>query len=489
MKGEILRMILKEIKSLYKKTGYHKKLMILFFIIIGTVVIEVMTIPYIEIQILDKYIPQSDIKGLVIFVAMYIAIFLLQCYMVLMHCDMRCILKRLMQKDLREKVFSNLQYVKAKFYDENNTGIILQLLQDDTSKAGELFPIVITEMFFMGLVRFTVYLFFLLFINVKLTLAILSLYIIGFIITLIVNRKTVEKINQIRKINMDIYSYINEGIQSFFTIKTLEIIEKRSKELQIKLEEFSKNNIKLEKIISIYQRVFELIISISTIIIIYFGGIEVLEGIMTYATVTLMIGYSSQLEYEFNWFIKHLTDFNQSVISYTKILQLVENEHKEMLEDGEVLDKKVEKIEFENVSFAYDAHRNVIKNFSFKANENERIALIGRTGSGKTTITNLLSRLYELQKGEILINGRENKEYTIKSIRNKIGYIMQEVQIVPNTIVDNIKYVNNDITLEEIEEIFKQLKLHEKIMSFKDGYYTNIYSNPNLLSTRRTSIN
>ena len=66
---------------------------------------------------------------------------------------------------------------------------------------------------------------------------------------------------------------------------------------------------------------------------------------------------------------------------------------------------------------------------------------------------------------------------------------MQEVQIVPNTIVDNIKYVNNDITLEEIEEIFKQLKLHEKIMSFKNGYYTNIYSNPNLLSTRRTSIN
>ena len=455
MKGEILRMILKEIKSLYKKTGYHKKLMILFFIIIGTVVIEVMTIPYIEIQILDKYIPQSDIKGLVIFVAMYIAIFLLQCYMVLMHCDMRCILKRLIQKDLREKVFSNLQYVKAKFYDENNTGTILQLLQDDTSKAGELFPIVITEMFFMGVIRFTVYLVFLLFINVKLTLAILSLYIIGFIITLIVNRKTVEKINQIRKINMEIYSYINEGIQSFFTIKTLGIIEKRSKELQIKLEEFSKNNIKLEKIISIYQRVFELIISISTIIIIYFGGIEVLEGIMTYATITLMIGYSSQLEYEFNWFIKHLTDFNQSVISYSK----------------------------------NQCEQKGRSSIIITTDEYKQIALIGRTGSGKTTITNLLSRLYELQKGKILINGRENKEYTIKSIRNKIGYIMQEVQIVPNTIVDNIKYVNNDITLEEIEEIFKQLKLHEKIMSFKNGYYTNIYSNPNLLSTRRTSIN
>lgn len=482
-------MIINKIKLLYQKTGYHKKLMILFSVIVATVLIEVITIPYIEIQILDKYIPQSNQKGLMIFVGIYIAILILQCYMVLMHCDMRCILKRLIQKDLRGKVFSKLQYVKTKFYDENSTGTILQFLQDDTAKAGELFPIVITEMFIMGLVRFTVYLVFLLFINVKLTLAILSLYIIGFIMTLIVNRKTIEKINQIRKINIDIYSYINEGIQSFFTIKTLGIIEKRSKELQIKLEEFSKDNIKLEKIISIYQRSFELIISISTIIIIYFGGIEVLQGIMTYATITLMLGYSSQLEYEFNWFIKHLTDFNQSVISYSKILQLLEKEDAELLDEGDFLEEKIKEIEFKNVSFAYDEHKNVIKNFSFKASENEKIALIGRTGSGKTTITNLLSRLYELQKGKILINGRENKEYTIKSIRNKIGYIMQEVQIVPTTIVDNIKYVNNNITLEEIEEIFKQLKLHEKIMTFKDGYYTDIYNNPNLLSTRGTSIN
>ena len=482
-------MIINKIKLLYQKTGYHKKLMILFSVIVATVLIEVITIPYIEIQILDKYIPQSNQKGLIIFVGIYIAVFILQCYMVLMHCDMRCILKRLIQKDLRGKVFSKLQYVKAKFYDENSTGTILQFLQDDTAKAGELFPIVITEMFIMGLVRFTVYLVFLLFINVKLTLAVLSLYIIGFIMTLIVNRKTIEKINQIRKINIDIYSYINEGIQSFFTIKTLGIIEKRSKELQIKLEEFSKDNIKLEKIISIYQRSFELIISVSTIIIIYLGGIEVLQGIMTYATITLMLGYSSQLEYEFNWFIKHLTDFNQSVISYTKILQLLEKEDEELLNEGNLLQEKVKEIEFKNVSFAYDEHKNVIKNFSFKARENERIALIGRTGSGKTTITNLLSRLYELQKGKILINGRENKEYTIKSIRNKIGYIMQEVQIVPTTIIDNIKYVNNDIALEEIEEIFKQLKLHEKIMTFKDGYYTDIYNNPNLLSTRGTSIN
>lgn len=106
-----------------------------------------------------------------------------------------------------------------------------------------------------------------------------------------------------------------------------------------------------------------------------------------------------------------------------------------------------------------------------------------KQGHGKTTVTNLLERLYEPQKGEIRINQRDYREYSISSIREKIGYVMQEVQIVPNTIIDNIKYVNSKITKDEIIEIFKSLRLHEKIMSLPKGYQTNIYENPDILST------
>lgn len=102
---------------------------------------------------------------------------------------------------------------------------------------------------------------------------------------------------------------------------------------------------------------------------------------------------------------------------------------------------------------------------------------------GKTTVTNLLERLYEPQQGEIRINQKDYREYSISSIREKIGYIMQEVQIVSNTIIDNIKYVNKKITKNEIIEIFKKLKLHEKIMSLPKGYQTNLYENPDILST------
>lgn len=107
---------------------------------------------------------------------------------------------------------------------------------------------------------------------------------------------------------------------------------------------------------------------------------------------------------------------------------------------------------------------------------------------GKTTVANLLERLYEPQKGEIRINEKDYREYSISSIRNKIGYIMQEVQIVPNSIIDNIKYVNKKITKEEIIKIFRKLKLHEKIMSLPKNYHTDIYENPDILSTGERQI-
>lgn len=102
---------------------------------------------------------------------------------------------------------------------------------------------------------------------------------------------------------------------------------------------------------------------------------------------------------------------------------------------------------------------------------------------GKRAIINLLERLYEPQKGEIRIKQIDYREYSIESIRSKIGYLMQDVQIVPSTIIDNIKYVNKKITKDEIIKIFQSLKLHDKIMSLPKGYQINIYENPEIFST------
>lgn len=188
------------------------------------------------------------------------------------------------------------------------------------------------------------------------------------------------------------------------------------------------------------------------------------------------------LGYEFNWFIRHLTDFNKTFISYSKILKFLAIENVEEVEKGQEL-KQIDSIEFKDVNFSYNDNQKTIKKFNLKINQNEKIALVGKTGSGKSTITNLLCRFYEPNDGKILINGIDYTEYSIESLRNNIGYIMQDVQLLPHTIIDNIKYVNKNIKEIEIVNIFKKLKLHDKIMTLEHGYNTNIFDNPDILST------
>lgn len=477
-----------QFNKMYEDVGYHNRFIALFTLIVVTAVINIVTIPFIVQEILNVEIPQHNLKGLIIFVGSYIFILATQCYMVLKHCKMRCHLSRWIKRDLRNRIFEKLQKVKAKFFVQNETGAILQFLQDDTQNAGELFPIATTEMFVMGLIRFSIQAVFLLFVNLRITLLILGLYFLGFIITLFFNRKTMAKIIEIRKMNREIYTTINEGIQSFLTIKTLGIMEQKIRALETKLEKYNLESSKLEKIISTYHNIFSFVTSFSVIAIIYFGGMDALQGFMTYAEIMLMIDYSGYLEFDFSWFTRHLTDFGQSFFAYSKILELLEQTEEEDLKKGEKLTEKITSIEFDRVSFSYNNTQKNIKNFSLQVAENEKIALIGKTGSGKTTITNLLERLYEPQQGEIRINQKDYREYSISSIRGKIGYIMQEVQIVPNTLIDNIKYVNSKITKEEIIEIFKKLKLHEKIMSFPKGYNTNIYENSDVFSTGEKQI-
>ena len=462
--------------------GHHNKFIQLFLLIVATVIIEIILVTYLTKKIINIEIPNRNIKGVIIYSILYIIIILTQSYMVLKHCDMRCILERIMQGELRDKVFKKLQKINTKFYDDNSTGTILQFMQNDINDAGRLFPDIIVEMYFMGLVRFLIIAFFLMLIDVKVTSLIMGLYIVGYVITVYFNKKTVKEINEIRNINIQIYSLINEGIQGFLTIKKLEIIKKKIQELEKKLNEFTLKNKNLEKIVGMYNSIFTFITSLATPLIIIFTGNNIIKGLATYAEIMLLIDYSSNLKYEFNWFIKHLTDFNKAFISYSKILSFLELENVEDVNKGQEL-KEINSIEFKNINFSYNENQKAIKEFNLKINENDKIALVGKTGSGKSTITNLLCRFYEPTDGKILINGNDYRKFSIASLRNNIGYIMQDVQIVPYTIIDNIRYVNKEIKENEIETIFKKLKLHDKIMSLKDGYNTNIFNNIDILSS------
>ena len=132
--------------------------------------------------------------------------------------------------------------------------------------------------------------------------------------------------------------------------------------------------------------------------------------------------------------------------------------------------------------FSYNIDRQILSNISINVNNNDKIAIVGRTGCGKTTLVNLLCRFYDVSKGSIFINGENINNYTLESLRENIGYVMQDVVIFDGNIYDNINYANKDVQKEQIETICKKLRLHDKIISFSEGYELNLNKNQDLFS-------
>lgn len=475
------------LKEMFYMEGYFKWFFLLVVIILGAQIFEVCVIPKIITRVFDYNIPEKNIVGLIVMCVIYTITMFVSCYATLKHVLIRCWIQRWIQRDLRDKVFKKLQYAKKEFYDKNTTGIILQFLNDDSYNASRLFSIISIEMFVMGLGRFLIILILLLFVNVKITFIVLFIYMIGAIITVYFNKSTVTLMLEIRKTNMEIYTYINESINGFVTIKILDIIRNKEEDLQQKLNRYNRQKIQVEKKVSLYKNIFSLIISLADIAIIVLGGMNVIQGLFTYAQIAVFMEYSGQLSHEFDWFISNISLFNKSYIAFSKIIEFLKKDNIEDINKGKTLEN-INSIELDNICFGYKQNDNILYNINLRMDKNKSIAIVGKTGSGKSTITNLICRLYEPTLGKILINNEDYLKYNIKSIRNKIGYIMQEIDILPNTIIDNIRYVRNDITKKEVENIFKRLEMHDKIMSFKDGYDTDIYNNPDLLSQGEKQI-
>lgn len=252
------------------------------------------------------------------------------------------------------------------------------------------------------------------------------------------------------------------------------------KQIKELISKYEKDTNKLERNIRIYTCVYDFIISLVGVVNVLIGSISIEKGIMIYGAIVILARYIFAPETYARWVIEGFQYRNVGKISYERINNILQKEEEDI--DAGIELENVNSIQFENVSFSYDDKRNVLNNISFNANENESIALIGRTGSGKTSLVNLICRFYDLKQGIIKINGRNYKEYSIRSLRNKIGYIMQKVVIFDGTILENINYANKNISKEEIIKICKNLNLHDKIMSLKDGYETRISSDTDIFS-------
>lgn len=372
---------------------------------------------------------------------------------------------------LRNKLYKFTQYVNVPFHDKTSSGKLYVRITNDVEDISTLFKEVITTIL-KDIVLIIAIVVIMAVINPQLTLA--ALIVIPFVLlsSVIITRIINKLYDYSKSIRTNLNTFLADSI---YGIKLIKIFN-RQREKQEECERLTTSFRDSRKLPSFYEGLLPAIIDIlkyiSISIIIWicannWFGIAIDVGI-----IYVFISYIKQLFEPITRIIENIETVQEAIVSINKIFDILdEKEYLEDLNSGIKLDKIKGKIEFKNVWFAYDNENWILKDVSLIANPGESIALVGKTGSGKTTITNLLNRFYDIQKGEILIDGINIKDINIKSLREKIGLVLQEPFIFARSIKDNIK-LNDNIDDMDVHNAISMAYADEFINSMPEGMET-----------------
>lgn len=436
--------------------------------------------------IIDNYIYRNDVEGFPKFIVYMLFFIVAMAGIGLFVTFMAGIFEKKIILYLRSETFLKAQKLSAKYMDSHQVGWMVSRLVHDTMSIKEA---VAWDLFDMadGISRLIAILITMLMLNVRLTLYVLASVPFIAILTYIFQNKMMKAQKDIKAASSDLTSKLNEDIQGQKTIKTL-LREKENleefKEISARYERRSKHSVILQ---SLYIPSLTFLGSIATAFILKDGGVAAMAGTLTIGTLFAMVQYSSEIYEPIRQVasvLKELISMQASIDRVNSILEAdidvydtkeIEAIYGDALEPPtkELPEMKGE-IEFKDVYFAYKDDDYILKDFSLKIAAGERIALVGETGGGKSTIINIASRFYEPTKGHVYIDGIDYKEMPLKWVQMNLGYVLQTPYLFSGSIRDNILYGRDDATDEDMLRAAEVVGLDELVKSFKDGYDTEV---------------
>lgn len=432
--------------------------------------------PYLIQYTIDNDVAKGDYPGLVNMILILVGLLFLQAIIQYIHTYLSGWIGQYIVKDLRMQLYGHLLKLKLKFFDNTPIGRLVTRVISDIETLNEVF-----SQGLASIVGDLLQLFFIigvmLFVNWKLALVCLTTLPILIIATYIFKEKIKVTFNAVRNAVANLNSFVQEHVTGMSIVQIFNSEKTEYEKFKKINEQHKKANIKSILYYSIYFPVADIVAAAGVALLIWYGGSQALNPTETGITLGKLIMFIMLIQMFFRP-IRQLADrFNTlqlGVVSTARIIKLLDN-NDHTPDEGHLVPEQLNgKVEFKNVWFAYNDEDYVLKDISFCVQPGQTIALVGATGAGKSSIINLLTRLYPINKGELLIDNVKVENYKLDCLRQHVGIVLQDVFLFSDTIFNNITLGNPEISEKEIWEAAEMVGAKEFIEKMPGGLGYNV---------------
>ncbi|MCK5599848.1 ABC transporter ATP-binding protein [bacterium] len=470
--GKVLdRKILKRLFTFFKP--YLPAAMVALTVVILASLVDLVG-PIIWEKAVDVYIPAGDLNGLAHLAGIYLIVVIFTSVLFYARIIISRTLGQNVVFDIRSKLYRHLTRLSMRYFTGNPIGRLTTRVTNDVESLNELFTAGFIEM--MGdIITILVILTIVLIKDWRLTLVIIA--VVPFLIVAVVLfRKTIQPIYlKIRKTQAELNAYLAEILGGIRVVKAFTEEMRVYKKLNERNWNYFKTNERSVLAYTVFYPVIDMLQALAVAAIIFYGGVRLL-GIGSFGGVaaTLTIGKLFLFLQYFKKIYRPISDLAQkfnvlqnAVASSVRIFEILDSD--DMVKDeGQITDIKGDHFQFKDVTFSY-GKEDVLKDISFRFDKGDKIALVGYTGSGKSTIINLLLRFWDIETGKIVVDGKDIKEYDLNALRKKFGLVPQDIYLFEGSIFDNIILGNKDISRERVEEAVRQVGLDKVLEKFDAG--------------------
>ena len=434
-----------------------------------------MVYPIVTNKMLNEYIPNNMYKTIVIAGAIVLALYIIRMLLRYFVQYYGHIIGVKMQSQMRKDLFSHLQKLPYRFYDNNETGRIMTRLTSDLFEVCELAhhgPENLLISSIMIVLSFT----YLVTIDWILTLIIFACVPILIIVTAHYRKAMKSAFDARRKSNATINAAVESSVTGIRVTKAYTNSASEVKKFERGDEEFVSASRSAYSAMAKFHASTSFITDIFNVFVLIAGGLFLYAGRISFGDYSTFIVSVSLFISPINMLIGFMEQFQNGVSGFKRFVEIMDEEPEHDAEGAVELSDVEGSIEFRDVTYSYDATKEVLRNIDLKVEKGKKLALVGPSGGGKTTLCHLLPAFYKLgeDSGSILVDGKDIRGLTIESLRKNIGIVQQDVFLFVGTIRDNILYGRPDATEEEMILAARRANIHDYVMTLEKGYDTEI---------------